>query len=188
MQQLLDNIGSIVNLTLQEKEKISEKFRPFFLRRKKDLLRSGDICKDIAFVNRGCVRSYAIDENGHEHVLQLAFENHWISDLYSFLLHEPTTLFIEAIEDSKLLLISNEHLEQLYTEVPKMERFFRILIQRAYVTTLQRLEESFSEPAAVRYNALIEKNPNLLQRVPLIFIASYLGITPESLSRIRKQK
>ena len=188
MQQLLDNITSIVDLTSQEAEKISEKFRPFFLKKKKDYLRGGDVCKDIAFVSQGCLRSYTIDENGNEHVIQLAFENHWISDLYSFLSLVPSSLYIEAIEDSKLLLISNEHLEQLNTEVPKMERFFRILVQRAYVTTLQRLEKSFSEPAAVRYNALIEKNPDLLQRVPLIYIASYLGITPESLSRIRKQR
>jgi CRP-like cAMP-binding protein len=188
MQQLINHIQSVVDLNPQESDKISQRFRSFFLKRKKDLMHGGEVCKNIAFISSGCVRSYTIDENGNEHVIQLAFENHWISDLYSFLSQELSEMFIEAIEDSKLLLISKENLEQLYIEVPKIERFFRILFQRAYVKTLQRLEKTFSEPAPARYKALIEKSPDILQRVPLIYIASYLGITAESLSRIRKQK
>ena len=101
--------------------------------------------------------------------------------------HEPSTLYVEAIEDSEVLLISTFDLDRIYLEVPVMERFFRKLMERAYVATLKRINTSFSKTAKERYLELIKNQPDISRRIPLIYIASFLGITPESLSRIRKQ-
>jgi CRP-like cAMP-binding protein len=149
-------------------------------------LRNGDVCKDLAFVNSGALRSYSVDDKGIERVLQLALDNYWISDLQSFLTKQASDLTIEAIEDTEVLLISFLDLDTIYLQVPLMERFFRKLFENAYINTLMRLNSSQSESADIRYRKLLANQPNLLQRIPLVYIASYLGITPESLSRIRK--
>ena len=184
---LIQNIQSKIEITDSEEKTIHSAFQSYDIKKKKDLIRRGEICKNLYFVNRGCLRSYSIDQKGGEHIYQIALENHWIADLYGFLSQTPSTLCIEALEDSDLRMITYHRLEQLYLEIPKLERFFRILFQNAYLSTLQRLNNTVSQPADVRYQALVKDHPDLLQRVPLIYIASYLGITPESLSRIRRK-
>lgn len=186
--KLITNILSKVELTPQEQETVVNAFQHSSIKRKKDLMRNGEVCKHIYFISQGCLRSYSIDDKGNEQIFQLAFEDHWITDLYSFFTESPSNLSIEAIEDTQLLMISFEKLENLYLNVPPLERFFRKLFQNAYIHTLDRLNRTLTETAEKRYNELIAKHPDLLQRVPLIHIAAYLGIKPESLSRIRKQK
>lgn len=183
---LIDHIERYVTLSNEDKGFIHKAFRLVQLKKKKDVHRNGDVCQQISFVVEGCLRSYSIDEKGNEHVMQLAFENHWIADLYSFISQEPSQLDIETIEPVKLLTIAQYELEQLYDDVPKLERFFRILFQNAYVHAQRRLGNRMSTSASVRYQKLVVEHPDVLQRVPLLYIASYLGITPESLSRIRK--
>lgn len=180
------NFEEKIILSNDEMEVLEKLFRPKLIKKKKDLLRIGDVCKDLAFVIKGALRSYSIDDKGIEHVSQLALENHWVADLYSFITQTPSDFAIEAIEDTEVLLISSFDLDNVYLKVPSMERFFRKLFEKAYVFTLRRLNSSQSQPADIRYRKLMDTNPDLLQRVPLIYIASYLGITPESLSRIRK--
>ncbi len=183
---LLKNISTKVELSENDMQKIIPFFKSKTIKKKKDLLRNGDVCKELAFVGSGALRSYSVDEKGIEHVLQIALENYWISDLQSFLTNNPSDLTIEAIEDTEVLLISSFDLDRIYLEVPLMERFFRKLFENAYINTLMRLNSSQSESADIRYKKLLSNHPNLLKRIPLIYIASYLGITPESLSRIRK--
>ena len=184
---LRNNLLEKVNISSEEMELLAPYFRPKSLKRKKDLNRIGEVCRDIAFVTKGSLRAYSIDDKGIEHVSQLALENHWIADLYSLLSGTPSEFAIGAMEDSELLLLSAPDLDRIYLKVPLMERFFRKLLEKAYVTTLQRFNSTISEPADIRYKRLMQNHPDLLQRVPLIHIASYLGITPESLSRIRKK-
>jgi CRP-like cAMP-binding protein len=183
---LLKNISSKVVLSESDMEKIVPFFKSKTIKKKKDLLRNGDVCKELEFVVSGALRCYSVDEKGIEHVLQIALENYWISDLQSFLTNNPSDLTIEAIEDTEVLLISSFDLDRIYLEVPLMERFFRKLFENAYINTLMRLNSSQSESADIRYKKLLSNHPNLLKRIPLLYIASYLGITPESLSRIRK--
>lgn len=186
--KLIANILLKTELSPEEQEMVVIAFQPSYIKKKKDLLRNGEVCRYIFFVSQGCLRSFSIDEKGHEHIYQLAFENYWITDLYSFFTESPSNLSIEAIEDTQLLMISFEKLENLYLKVPRLERFFRKLFQNAYIHTLERLNRTINETAEKRYNELITKHPDLIQRVPLIHIAAYLGIKPESLSRIRRQK
>lgn len=176
------------HLTKESEAVIKSAFESVTIKRKKDLLVSGQVCNYLYFINRGCLRSFYIDSKGVEHIYQIRMDNSWISDLKSFFLKDPSKYNIEALEDSALLRISNERMEKLLIEIPNLERYFRILFQKAYVNALNRLNSSMWETAFDRYNDMLKEHPEIFQRVPLVYIASYLGITPESLSRIRKQK
>ena len=176
-----------VDLRDEDFEKIVTAFKSKVIKRKKDLLRVGEVCRFHAFVAQGFMRSFSVDGKGADHIMQIACEGHWIGDLFSIFTGKPSNLCIEAIEDTTVLLIASEKLEELYVQVPALERYFRKTLQAAYVSTLQRLSSTLRDPAEVRYLNLIQDQPGLLKRVPLSYIASYLGITPESLSRIRKQ-
>ena len=177
-----------VDISEDDETIILSAFEPVLVKRKKDLLVPEQVCKYIYFITQGCLRSYYVDDNGAEHIYQIRMDNNWISDLESFFSQRPSKYYIEALEDSQLLRISTERLEQLYDEVPRLERYFRILFQKAYINALERLNATMWESAVERYNDMLKEHPDMFQRVPLVYIASYLGITPESLSRIRKKK
>jgi len=186
--KLIYYIQRWVELNEAEESLILDAFEPIAVKKKKDLLVPGGVCRSVYFITSGAVRSYHVDEKGVEHIFQINLENSWISDLESFFSQKPSNYYIESIEASTLLRISYERLEILYAEVPKLERYFRILFQRAYLNALQRLNSTMWDTAEERYNDMVKENCTILQRVPQTYIASYLGITPESLSRIRKKK
>jgi CRP-like cAMP-binding protein len=167
---------------------IKSAFEPLVIKKKKHLLVSGQVCNDLYFITKGCLRSFYVDAKGVEHIFQIRMDNSWISDLESFFSKKSSRYNIEAFEDSHLLRISHDRLEQLLNEIPALERYFRILFQKAYINALNRLNATMWETALDRYHEMLEENPEIFQRVPLVYIASYLGITPESLSRIRRQK
>jgi CRP-like cAMP-binding protein len=176
-----------ISLSEEDFQHILRHFHPRTIKKKTLFLREGMTTTTIAFILKGTVRAYYLSDAGIEQVNQLALEQHWIGDLYAFLKSEPARQYIEALEDTEILAVNGHDLEQLYPEYPQLERYFRILFQNAYIHTQQRLNASLHVPAIERYRQLIERNPAIGLRVPLIHIASYLGITPESLSRIRKQ-
>jgi len=133
------------------------------------------------------LRSYTIEDDGQEKVLQLAIEDYWISDLRAFLSGEPADLTIEAIEPTQVLLMYRNDLEDLFQTVPGLEKYFRILYQNAYINLQERLHTFVKLSAKDRYLSLMNKHPEILQRVPLVHLASYLGVSPETISRIRKE-
>lgn len=184
---LIKKFEEKIQLTKEEKELSKTFFAPKKLRKKQYLLQEGDVCKYIAFVEKGILRSYTVDEKGTEHILQFAFEGWWISDQYSFLTGEPSIYNIDSLEDSELLLLSKQAEEQLLTQIPKFERYFRILMQNNLIALQRRIESSLSKSAEMRYADLVDSCPTIPQRVPQHMMASFLGITPETLSRIRKQ-
>lgn len=176
------------DITEADEAIILSAFEPVSIKKKKDLLVAGQPCHYLYFITQGCLRSFYIDTKGAEHIYQIRMDNNWISDLESFFSQHPSKYNIETLEDSTLLRISHERMEQLLIEIPRLERYFRILFQKAYVNALNRLKSTMWETAMDRYNDMLKEHPEVFQRVPLVYIASYLGITPESLSRIRKQK
>jgi len=184
---LFSKIEEKIKLSDSEKEICKSLFSPKKLRRRQYILQQDDICKNLIFVEKGILRSYSIDTKGNEHILQFAPEGWWISDVYSFLTGEAAVYNIEAIEDSELLLISKSSLDELYERVPKFERYFRLLSQANMVATHRRLTASLSDSADEKYLRLLSAYPNIVARVPQHMIASYLGITPETLSRVRKR-
>jgi CRP-like cAMP-binding protein len=183
---LFQKLDEKIQLTEEEKELCKTFFIPKKLRKRQYLLQEGDVCKYVAFAEKGMLRAYTVDEKGGEHVIQFAFEGWWISDQFSFLTGEPSIYNIDALEDSELLLLTKQSEEELMEKIPRFERFFRILLQNNLINTQRRLVGSLSKSAEERYFDLIESCPTIPQRVPQHMMASFLGITPETLSRIRK--
>lgn len=184
---LLQNIRRKVDISVEDFQKFVSYFQTRQVKRKEHLLVEGDIAREQYFINSGCMILYSVDEAGERHVIQLGFEEYWMGDLYSFFDNEPTTFHVQALEDSEVLCLHQRNFDQALREVPIIERFFRLLIQNAYVNTLRRINRTQVDPAEKRYLALLEKHPDIQQRAPQHIIASYLGIKPQSLSRIRRK-
>ena len=185
---LFQKFAEKIELTEEEKKISRSFFIPKNLRRKQYLLQEGDVCKHVAFVEKGLLRSFAVDDKGHEHITQFAFEGWWIADQVSFLTGEPSEYNIEAIEDCELLLFTKQAEDEMLESIPKFERYFRILLQNNLIATQKRLASSLSLSAEERYTEFIGTCPKTPpQRIPQHMLASYLGISPETLSRIRKQ-
>jgi CRP-like cAMP-binding protein len=184
----LKSISKHIQLNEQEIAFLNTVLKHRKLRKRQYLLQAGDICKADTFILKGCLRSYTVDDKGHEHIAMFGVEGWWISDFYSFLTGAPATQHIDALEDSEVLYIEKSDLERLYTDVPKFERLFRILLQNAFIANQQRILAGISQTAEERYLAFIQKYPNLEQRIPQHQIASYLGIAPETISRIRRDR
>jgi CRP-like cAMP-binding protein len=182
-----EKIRQQISITDEEFEYCKTLFIPKKLRKRQYLLQEGDVCRYTAFVEKGMLRTFTVDEKGNEPILQFSFEGWWIADLLSFFTEEPSIYNIEALENCELLLITQPSWNQLLEKVPAFERYFRILIQNNLIATQRRLMSSLSESAEEKYKKLIENFPDCLHRVPQHMIASYLGITPETLSRIRSQ-
>lgn len=180
-------VSETISITDEEFEYSKTLFIPKKLRRKRYLLEDGDPCIYTTFVEKGLLRSFTIDEKGNEHILQLGMQGWWVADLYSFLTGEPSEYNIEALEDSELLLITKSSWDLLLDEVPAFERYFRILIQNNLIATQRRLMGTMSTTAEERYQKLLQDIPDITQRVPQHMIASYIGVTRETLSRLRSQ-
>jgi CRP-like cAMP-binding protein len=183
---ILNHILKRIHLTKEEQEHFCSllTIRPVLPRQY--VVQQGDICQYESYVCKGFLRSFYMDEKGNDHTLHFALEDWWITDSNSFLLQQPATRNIVALEPSLLLQIDKANLEKLYTDIPAFERFWRILHQNACMAQDQRILNAISMTGAERYQALINKYPTLEQRMPQKYIASYLGITPVFLSQIRK--
>lgn len=186
-EQLYKSIHKYVSLSDEEWEACKNSFRPRKMRKRQFLLQEGDICRQIAFIEEGALFSYSTDEKGNQHVMQFGFEGWWIADLHSFFTNTPSTLNIEVLEDSELLMIDHDNHEELLQDIPAYERYQRIIIQNAYVALQQRVENALGRTAEEKYSRLLERNPEFINRVPLHLVASYLGVSPETLSRVRGQ-
>lgn len=160
---------------------------PRKLRKRQYLVQQGDFTRHSYYVVKGCVRAFKSDHSGKEHIIQFALEDWWIGDIAAIITGTPARLNIECLEDCEVLQIDKEDQERLYAELPKFERFFRIIIQNSLVATQNRLLSVMSQPAYERYLEFMERYPQIVQRVANQHIASFLGIAPESLSRLRKE-
>jgi CRP-like cAMP-binding protein len=184
---LFSKVEEKITLSDEEKEICKSLFSPKKLRKRQYILQHDDICKNLALVEKGILRLYSLDEKGNEQIMQFAPEGWWISDIYSFLVKEPSIYNIDAIEDAELLLISSESLDQLYEKVPKFERYFRLLTQNNMIAMQKRLSYTLSYTAEEKYLQMLSSYPDIISRVPQHMIASYLGLSPETISRIRKK-
>jgi CRP-like cAMP-binding protein len=187
MAALIDNILKHVVLTPQEQELFLSKTETRYFKAKTILLNAGEVCKNSYFVNSGVLRSFNINDNIVEHVMSFACQGWWISDMYSLISQKPGNLFIEVIEDAEVVLLSKENQEQLYHDIPKLERFFRILTENALVANQQRIMDNLSLSAEERFEKFSKKYPSLIQQVPQKQIASFIGVTPEFFSKMKSK-
>lgn len=176
-----------VAFTPEECEIIKTHLIPKKIRKKQYLLQEGDVCRYIAFVEKGALREYTVDAKGTEHIFQFALEGWTISDLYSFMTGEPATYHIEALEDSELVLISRAAQDEILKKLPKYETYSRMQLTGAYFAMQKRITSLISLSLEERYQYFIQQYPDIVQRVPQHMIASYMGLTPETLSRLRKK-
>ncbi|MDZ7878238.1 MAG: Crp/Fnr family transcriptional regulator [Saprospiraceae bacterium] len=181
------NISRRITLTDAEFTHFTSFLHHKMYKKKEFMLKAGEIAKHLAFVNEGCFRTFTMDKTSEEHILQFSLEDWWVGDAYSALTHKPSIYYIEALEDSDVYFIEYQYMEQLFAEIPKFERYFRILSQGRFIALEERINDKLSASAEERYLNLLTRYPTLPQRVPQQYIASFLGIQPPSLSRIRKQ-
>ena len=185
MTPILQNINRYVTLTLEEQQLFLSKTETKHFKAKSIILSAGEICKHSYFVNSGLLRSFNINDNIVEHVLGFACEGWWIGDMYSLLSQKRGNLFIEVLEDAEVVLLSKENQEQLYREIPKLERFFRILTENSLVAHQERLMDNLSLSAEDRFEKFCSKYPTLIQKLSQKHIASYIGVTPEFFSKMK---
>lgn len=185
MQSILQNIAKHVSLTTEEETLFLSKIETKQFKAKTILLSSGEIANCTYFVNSGILRSFNINDNIIEHVLHFACEGWWIGDMYSYISEKPGNLFIEVLEDAELVIISKENHQILYKEIPKLERFFRILAENSLVAHQERLMDNLSLSAEERFEKMCKKYPSLIQKVAQKHLASYIGVTPEFFSKMK---
>lgn len=184
---LLDYIARFITLTPEEESVLLSKIQSRKYLKGQFVVQQGDVCRSESFVLSGCLKTFYVDPEGQEHIVMFAIENWWAADLGSFITQNPADYNVQCLENTEIIQFSYERLEELYREIPKLERFFRIIIQKAYVTSEKRIIRNMCLPAKERYMKFREQYPQIEQRVPQYMIASYLGITKEFLSKIRQQ-
>jgi CRP-like cAMP-binding protein len=183
---LLDNLRKSIQLTEREETLVADSFQETVLQKKEFLLSPGQVSQHMRFIAKGCLRAFYMDESAKEHVVQFGVEGWWVNDLYSYLTQTPAKQFVQALEHSTVLQIHRDALNRLYEEVPAMERFYREKFERAYVSLQDRTLNAMSKTAEERYIEFRSRYRGIEQRVPQYMVASYLGITPEFLSALRK--
>lgn len=183
---ILTNLTKHIELDAVETNIFCSLLQVKTLRRKESLLREGEVSRHQTYVASGCLRTYRIDESGREHIVMFGPEDWWAGDLYSFLAEKPATYNIDALEPTTVVQISKTDIDTLYNRVPKFERFFRMLFQNAFVIHQNRVAGNLSRRAEDRYKQFTQTYPGLEQRIAGKYIASYLGVTPEFYSGMRR--
>jgi len=186
--ELLAHINNFVKLTPCEEGLLCDKIEPKKVRKKEFLLEAGKHCHGNYFVVKGCMRLYFINTKLNEQILQFGIENWWITDQDSLMTGRPANCYIQAIEPSELLLLPEKKRAELVEQIPHLESYFRIMMQKAYVAAQRRIGFIFNQTEEERYRSFVSQFPGFVQRIPQYMLASYLGFTPQFLSRMRAKK
>lgn len=188
VKALLAHIRRFVKLSPEEEKELLTSTRYQKVKRKEHLLHEGQVCSNNYFVIRGCMRMYIQAPDGEDRIVQFGIDNWWITDYTSFDSKKPTCFNIQAVEDSEIVAIDKQTLDRLFNSIPSLERYFRIVLQRAFAASVMRMHYIFDQSGEERYQHFVTSYPDFVQRVPQYMLASYLGFTPEFLSKIRGKK
>ena len=186
-ERYFEHFNKHVPLTSGEQEFIMNYMTAKKLRERQYLLQEGDVCKVVAFVEKGALRLYRVNDDGSEHIVQFALDGGFLTDLYSFLTNEPSMYNIDAIEDSELVLINRSASDELRKLSPKYQEFIFQVTSKAYIQLERRITSTLSLSLEERYKELTSSYTDIIQRLPQHMIASYMGLTAETLSRVRKR-
>lgn len=184
-EKLFEHLARYIHLEAQEQAILRSHIQLRDLPKKEFLLKEGQLCSGMYFIIEGCIRFYSVTEKGSEQILQFGIENWWISDYFSFENRLPSHYYLQAVEDSQVAVITREVYEQLFNQVPGLERYFRLMMQRGYTAALKKIEILLCQSAEVRYEEFSKTFPGFVQRIPQYMLASFLGFTPEFLSMLR---
>ena len=186
MEALIRTIRQLISLTGEEENIVADLFKPRRLNAGEYFLEEGKVCRHVAFIETGLVRYY-MNDDGQEKTIYFNREGEFVCNYQSFLPQKPSNVAIQALEDTELLVIGYEGLQTLYEQVRGGERFGRLAIEQVFLTSSEQLRSLYTDPPAVRYRQFLDAYPGLVQRLQQYHIASYVGIKPQSLSRIRKR-
>lgn len=182
------HVNKFVTLDEQEAALVCESVGLIQVKKKQFILKADEICRANYFVSKGCMRLYFINRNGQEQITQFGLENWWITDYSSLETGKPSIYYIQAIEDSELISLNKKTMEELLLKIPKMERYFRIIFQKAHTASMRRFEYMRDQTDEERYRQFVSLFPGFVQRIPQYMLASYLGFTPQFLSKIRGKR
>jgi len=184
---LFTYIQQYIDLSEEDRDVMSQHLKHRKYLKHQFIVQQGDVCRYESFIIKGAVKTFFVDQQGQEHIVMFGIENWWVADLGSFINQTPADFNVQCLEDTEVIQFSHESLEELYRLIPRLERFFRIIIQKAFVASQNRIVRNLSLPAKERYLLFRDQYPEIEQRAPQYMIASYLGITKEFLSKIRSQ-
>ncbi|BAV05761.1 cAMP-binding domain of CRP or a regulatory subunit of cAMP-dependent protein kinases [Filimonas lacunae] len=188
-ETLIRHIRNYVTLTNEEVNTLLPFLRTDCIPKKHLLLKAGHVCQSNYFVSKGCLRMYFLQEETEaEQITQFALENWWLTDNMSLLLQTPSQFYIQAIEASEIIAIDKKMEDELFSQLPQLERYFRLMLQRAHGASQLRIKYIFGSTGKERYHHFAKLFPDFMQRIPQYMLASYLGFSPEFLSKIRAQK
>jgi len=187
IKPLLNYIANYVTLTNTEEDFLTSRLSSRKYLKGQYILQQGDISKTECFIISGCTKMFYLDDNGQEHIIMFSIEDWWTSDLGSFISQTPSDFNVQCLENTEIIEFSYNNIEEIFLEIPKLERFFRKIIEKAFVASQKRIIRNFSLTAKERYVIFRNNYPKIEQRIPQYMIASYLGMTKEFLSKIKKQ-
>tara|TARA_R110002050_G_scaffold24083_2_gene64219 strand:+ start:11582 stop:12175 length:594 start_codon:yes stop_codon:yes gene_type:complete len=187
IQPLLKYISKHIDLAKEETTFLESKVTIRKYLKGQFILQQGDICKYGCFILSGCTKTFYVDKEGQEHIIMFGIEDWWASDMGSFITQTPADFNVQCIENTEVVMFFHDVNEELYSEIPKLERFFRQITERAFVASQKRIVRGFSLTAKEQYLFFREQYPKIEQRIPQYMVASYLGITKEFLSKIKSQ-
>lgn len=184
---IFEHIRKFVNLSESDEQILNEFIEPQTVRKKELLLSNGQVSKSLYFVEKGCLRMYFINEKSVEQITQFALEGWWLTDFFSFMDNKPSEYFIQTIEATKLVSIDRLVFDDLLKSLPQLERYFRIIMQKNLAASQLRTKYLYEMSKEEFYRHFSNSFPDFMQRVPQYMIASYLGLTPEYVSELRKK-
>ncbi|MDR3711240.1 MAG: Crp/Fnr family transcriptional regulator [Puia sp.] len=188
LTELFDHMSRFVPVSAEDKQVLTDLVEVRSVRKKEHLLSPGEICHANYFVKKGCLRMYFIKDNGLEHTLQFALENWWITDFMSLENRKPTNMYLQAVEPAEVVVLTKTNMDILSGQVPQMERYLRLIAERAFAASLFRMQYFFELSVESRYEQFNRRFPEFVQRIPQYMLAGFLGFTPEVLSKIRSKK
>ncbi|MBE9464273.1 Crp/Fnr family transcriptional regulator [Dyadobacter subterraneus] len=184
-ENLIRHIQRFVSLNEEEQIILKSYLKFETVKKKQFLLEEGQVCHANWFIVKGCLRSYTLKENGNKQMVQFAIENWWLTDYFSFEQKKASNLFIQTVEDCELISIDDRIQDEVFAKIPQLERYFRLILQKSFAASLMRLQYMFNLSPEERFHHFNNNFPSFIQRVPQYMLASYLGFTPEFLSKIR---
>lgn len=187
-EAIVSHIKKNVGLDPDEEEILVSLLSVRDVKKKEHLLQQGEVCNENYFIIKGCFRLYIITSKGVEQVIQFGIENWWITDYVSFKSGLPSGFYVQAVENSQVAVLHKNVQEELFQKLPQLERYFRIIAERAYSAQLMRIHYIFNLTGEEQYNLMMIRYPEFVQRIPQYLLASFLGITPEFLSKLRAKK